>query len=1196
MNYWAPRCDINSAHKLPDIVARILYRTNRRAPRVDLARCGATEHDEGLYGLNILWIRWALLFVALVSAGHAAAADNALSASSIKQHIQKLKQASPTGNGQQHKQLLDLYQQALKQLQDAHKYRQKAKQFKQAAQSAPARTRDIRNELAQEGAHPPKAADYKDLSTDAINQRLTRSQTDLSALKSQMSDLENQIQTLKSQPDELRSQITQAKNRLDKLGHTLKQPLPDQPSDVDRAQRVEQRAAHAATAAKVDMLEQQSLSHDARLDLLNARRDRIQARITQLNAELNALTDALNAHHRAEANQAEQEAKAAKREAQGKSPLIQKAASENTQLSQQLSQLVSRIEQTSHTRAVIQKELQQLDNDYQNAQQQLSIAGLTTALGQVLREQRRKLPDLSHYQNEASNWKEQIADARLQEFHVSEQQRELADVDQAIQKRLNQQLKGKNVTSAQRAHLGDELRPLIKDRQTLLSKLSDDYARYLDQLTELRHERAALIGKANQYAKLLDESLVWIASGPAIGLPWLHDLGSALVWLVMPQHWLQAAQAVANGARGRPILPALSLLSILGLLWSRRGMRRRLPYMGERIGNVTRDRFHYTVEAILIATLLAAPGAIVLAVPGWLMAHARQATEFTEAVGFALERTAIWLFILDAFRRLFDDEGLVHRHFHWREPLRQVVRRNLVWLMAVELPCTFLVAMTQWKLETLQHTALGRLAFIVGSIGLAVFFWILFRRRSQALSDLLGEHPQGWRWRVRYLVYPLFTFAPLVLSGLAAMGYYFTALQLEGRLFLSGWLVIGALLVLNLIVRWVNVAERRLALARARVRRETLQAQRANKEAAEAAGEGMPETLDVPEIDLATISDQTRELLRVAVGLSVMAGLWLIWNDMLPALNVLDNITLWHQTLLSGGTTSVVPITLGNLGLALMLLILAVTAGRNLPGFLEITLLRRLSLEPGNRYAITTICRYVILGIGLLATLNALGIGWHQAQWLIAALGVGLGFGLQEIFANFVSGLIILFERPIRVGDTVTVGNVSGTVSRIRIRATTITDWDRKELVVPNKTFITDQVINWTLTDPITRVIVRVGVSYDADPARVQRLLLQVADENAMVLDDPAPQVFFLSFGDSALNFELRVFVRELAHINPATHELNVAIERILRDNGIAIPYPHREIHVKSYTPWPGTQTQDNEPPGVVDPEARPWTAVSRDR
>ena len=126
-------------------------------------------------------------------------------------------------------------------------------------------------------------------------------------------------------------------------------------------------------------------------------------------------------------------------------------------------------------------------------------------------------------------------------------------------------------------------------------------------------------------------------------------------------------------------------------------------------------------------------------------------------------------------------------------------------------------------------------------------------------------------------------------------------------------------------------------------------------------------------------------------------------------------------------------------------------------------ILQRLSFDAGSRFAVTTVVRYVIVVVGVVVTFGQLGIGWSKVQWLVAAVTVGLGFGLQEIFANFVSGLIILFERPIRVGDIVTIGGFSGRVTQIRIRATTIRQWDRKELVVPNKEFITGQLINWSL-------------------------------------------------------------------------------------------------------------------------------------
>jgi potassium efflux system protein len=182
----------------------------------------------------------------------------------------------------------------------------------------------------------------------------------------------------------------------------------------------------------------------------------------------------------------------------------------------------------------------------------------------------------------------------------------------------------------------------------------------------------------------------------------------------------------------------------------------------------------------------------------------------------------------------------------------------------------------------------------------------------------------------------------------------------------------------------------------------------------------------------------------------------------------------------------------------------------------------------------------------------------------VAAIGLGLGFGLQEIFANFISGLIILFERPIRVGDTVSVGGVDGTVSKIRIRATWITGFDRKELIVPNKAFVTGQLVNWTLSDPILRLTIPVGIAYGSDTERAVATLQRVADESVWVLRDPAPQVFFTGFGDSSLSFELRVFSRGVARRFELRHRLHMKIDKAFREEGIEIAFPQRDLHVRS--------------------------------
>ena len=177
---------------------------------------------------------------------------------------------------------------------------------------------------------------------------------------------------------------------------------------------------------------------------------------------------------------------------------------------------------------------------------------------------------------------------------------------------------------------------------------------------------------------------------------------------------------------------------------------------------------------------------------------------------------------------------------------------------------------------------------------------------------------------------------------------------------------------------------------------------------------------------------------------------------------------------------------------------------------------------------------------------------------------VGLGFGLQEIFANFVSGLIILVERPVRVGNTVTICGVSGTVTHIRACATTISDADRKELIVPNKEFITGQLVNWTLTDPVQRMVIKIGVAYGSDPATVTQLLLRAAHDQHDVLADPAPSACFVDFGSSNLDFELRMYLAGLDKFSAVRHSVNVSIESLFREAGIEMAFPQQDVHIRT--------------------------------
>jgi potassium-dependent mechanosensitive channel len=298
-----------------------------------------------------------------------------------------------------------------------------------------------------------------------------------------------------------------------------------------------------------------------------------------------------------------------------------------------------------------------------------------------------------------------------------------------------------------------------------------------------------------------------------------------------------------------------------------------------------------------------------------------------------------------------------------------------------------------------------------------------------------------------------------------------------------------------------------------------------------------------------------------------LVGLWLVWSEVLPALTFFERIPLWHHTGIVDGTQQIVPVTLADLLLVFAILLIAVVAGRNLPALLEILLLQYTEMSSGSRYTVTTLTGYVITATALTLIFSTLGLRWSEVQWLVAALGVGIGFGLQEIVANFISGLIILFERPVRVGDIITIGGTTGTVSKIQIRATTIRNWDQQELLVPNKQFITGELLNWSLSDQVNRIILTVGVEYGADTRTAMALLAEVAREHPRVLKEPPPLISFESFGDNALTLVMRCYLGSLEGRLGITTELHQAVYEKLSAAGIGIAYPQRDVHLSTDSP-----------------------------
>jgi potassium efflux system protein len=546
-----------------------------------------------------------------------------------------------------------------------------------------------------------------------------------------------------------------------------------------------------------------------------------------------------------------------------------------------------------------------------------------------------------------------------------------------------------------------------------------------------------------------------------------------------------------------------------------------------------------------------------------------EATDFSMAVGGALLALAMQFYFLRALRLMCIPRGLAAAHFRWPESSVRLLRRELDRLSWTYLPAAG-VLLVIVRLDPLNAGwAVGRVAFMVLAVTLAVAFFRLLHPKSGVFAHAARGTQQGRRLPFLYRVwYPLLVIAPLALAVLDVLGYLYTAATLLGRFVQSTWMVVALILLTALAQRWVKVARRRIAYDKAMDRRQAALDAR-TREAEQGESEDLPGLAEVeePEVDLDSLSDTTGGLIKTAMVTAGVIALWVIWSDVIPALRVLDNVSLWQQTVMVDGEERVEPITLADLGLALVIGVATFVFAKQIPAVLEMILLRSADMTAGGRYTITTLTTYAIITVGLLVVFALIGVQWSQLQWLVAALGVGIGFGLQEIVANFISGLIILFERPVRVGDIVTVGDTDGVVTKIQIRATTIRNWDRKELLVPNKEFVTGRLLNWSLSDQMTRVVVVVGVAYGSDVDKALALMREAAEEHEHVLDDPAPVLSFEGFGDNSLTLILRAYLSSIEYRIATITDLHKAINRKFTDAGVVIAFPQRDLHLDTSAP-----------------------------
>ncbi|MGU5764359.1 miniconductance mechanosensitive channel MscM [Aeromonas allosaccharophila] len=1083
-----------------------------------------------------------LLLLSLLLLPPAVRADDAID------QIEALLQSVPKSDTPENQKLRESYQQALQFAREAERYREQSKAYQQVLIDYPKESARLKESLHnyQPADRPPLTSLKEEALRQAIglsSNRQLNLRKERQGVMDSLNQLESTGQEYHLRVDDLRKQLQLTRSQLERLSFS---------SESDRQQEAQlllTRMKEQSLSDRIQMLELEQLSAQQRNDLGKLKLQELNLAIADEDEWQASLLTQQNQLRREKTEQALEESERLRKQLTTDMPLLLEQQQQNQALSIQLGTLEDQIERVQDEQRSVDKNLFELNELVNSVREQLEWLQISNAYGENLRSKLSDLPPLFPLDKLESA----IVNARMAKYQYESEQDGLKDTRQ-----LRDKLLAEEEVTLDRPQLS-VLDNLLKARRQLLTRLNDASDTLIQEQTRLKLLYSRQNSKIDEIREISASHLFWMPDVRPFTPQVMLGIPAALTLAFNPDNWLQLPYAIAEN---NPLSLTLAGIGLLVLAWSWFKLARHLnqycDHIAPRIGKVTQDKFSLTSRLLLRSLLASLPlPAMVLMVRGLL----EGAWQYPFAVAVARGLGEIWFLLLALVmaRHLTLEKGILIHHFRWPKERVQQVWNQFRTLLLVLIPSFFVQGMANSYQEHAFYDSLGRMAFMIGALWLLLFFARLNRERlplTWGQSDMTKPH------LLHHFIWNSLMLAPLLAVIGALFGYFYTSRILLRQLELSLLMGLGCLLVYYLARRWMLIQRRRLAFERAKSKRAEILAQRGRDDNQEELSSEIPDVVEETELDLDTISAQSLGLVRTLLMLGFTMLVVVQWSDLNSAFSFLSNIEVWQVSSKIGGIEQLSAITLQDLMLTAFVFILTVVTARNLPGLMELTLLQHLSLSPGTGFALTTTSKYLVILIGALTGFSMLGIDWSKTQWLVAALSVGLGFGLQEIFANFVSGLIILFEKPIRLGDTVTIRDLTGTVTKIKTRATTIVDWDRKEIIVPNKAFITEQFINWSLSDAITRVKLRIRIGLTRDPKLVQRILEESIQASTLVLETPTPEVFLIEFTDSALIYEIRLYVNNMDHRMPITHEVHSLVLEKMQQQGLTLPHQQIDIHL----------------------------------
>lgn len=812
-------------------------------------------------------------------------------------------------------------------------------------------------------------------------------------------------------------------------------------------------------------------------------------------------------------------------------------------------EIAGNINHMLETNTTLQRELQEVtvalratEQINVSLQEQLSDLQGSSILSRLLNRQQGAIPEVTV----SFNLDELIPNFNLWLYEIRSFRAEIFDIPSYIDQMVDQ--------DSRYEPYREQLTEIIRQRRALCDELANAMSDGLTVASELRAQYNAYSQLRAQVVTSINDHLFWLASNQGLSLDFLQTIyPTALQQVRSLMRFVTNTDNLKQAAIEFTYIVLPLLLVAFIFFKAQPFFYRKTNDLALRLDKPN-DAFYLTPLALIYHGFLILPKVMFFTLLGTVVI-------FWTVESFDHQVWVTWMLALHLscflyIRHILEPNSVMQRHFCVTP---QVLARNRMIidkLWYASIPMLLIANIREVEPIKISDDVIGYLLMMLGFLYLTFF-------AARAIKLLLTDK----RLTVGFATLAIAGFlTPLTIALMLGLGYYYTIIQLLNRVALTLYLFFMYLILSQVLRRELYVAQNKIMgkLRRARLKG-TLGG--ASKLARRQRVNNLSGKTDsgLDSLGLELVNQRAFKLFNSILLLVFLYFMYNQWSDLAGVLSYLDQIYLYHSVTVVDGKSVPSSLSLGDVLLALAIIGLAILLNRNLPLVIDrLFMLRTSSKAKSASYTTKLITSYAITTLAVILAAGAVGIKWENLQWLVAALSVGLGFGLQEIFGNFVSGIIILFERQLRVGDIVTLNDLSGTVNKIRIRATTIISFDNKEVVIPNKQFITEALTNWSLSNTVTMIEFAVGVAYDADTNRAKEILRAIIRRCPDISREQRPKVYIKSLDASAITIMCEVYVKEIGKRKTVYDYLSTETLRLFNDQGIEIPFDQLDVTIRN--------------------------------